>query len=351
MAKGIDAMTGSAVGACSRPTGSRRRAATAIVAALAACELAAGAAWAAEPHPISVVPLPAPEAAPEAAPPEPAPEAVPMPPLPVHADATRNLFEAALGGTASEVKAALSAGADPGARGEAGSTPLHWAAHSNSNPSVIAALIEAGADPGARTEGSATPLHTAATHNSNPSMIAALIESGADADARTEYGVTPLHRAAAFNDNPSVIAALIESGADPGARTEYGALFLQDLDTSLPPFAELILIALIEADAARGEDGAMPLHWAAMFNANPSVITALIKAGADPDARGEDGMTPLHWAAAENSNPSVIKALIEGGADPGARDDAGMAPFDYAKENAALQGTDAYWLLNEARFE
>ena len=308
MAKSIDAMTGSAVVARSRPTGSRRRAATAIVAALAACELAAGAAWAAEPHPISVVPLPAPE---------PAPEAVPMPPLPVHADATRNLFEAALGGTASEVKAALSAGADPGARGEAGSTPLHWAAHSNSNSSVIAALIEAGADPGARTESGATPLHTAATHNSNPSMIAALIESGADADARTEYGVTPLHRAAAFNDNPSVIAALIESGADPGARTESGALFLQNLDTSLPPFAELILIALIEADAARGEDG----------------------------------MTPLHWAAAENSNPSVIKALIEGGADPSARDDAGFTPFDYAKDNDALKGTDAYWLLNEARFE
>ena len=282
---------------------------------------------------------------------------VPYPPkvpsVRVHvADATGALFEAAQGGTASEVKAALSAGADPGARGEAGSTPLHWAARSNSNPSMIAALIEGGADPGARTEGGATPLHTAATHNSNPSVIAALIEAGADADARTEYGATPLHRAATHNSNPSVIAALIKGGANPTARTKYGAMFLlENSDTSLPAVAELILITLIEAGGVRGEDGAMPLHWAAAFNSNPSMITALIKAGADSGARGEDGMTPLHYAAMLNANPSVIKALIEAGADPAARDENGFTPFDYAKDNDALKGTEAYWLLNEGRFE
>ena len=47
----------------------------------------------------------------------------------------------------------------------------------------------------------------------------------------------------------------------------------------------------------------------------------------------------------------MIKALIEGGADPAARDDAGKVPFDYAKDNEALKGTDAYWLLNDGRFE
>ena len=63
------------------------------------------------------------------------------------------------------------------------------------------------------------------------------------------------------------------------------------------------------------------------------------------------GDTPLRYAAMFNSTPSVIKALIEGGADPGARNDDGKVPFDYAKENEALKGMDAYWLLNEGRFE
>ena len=84
--------------------------------------------------------------------------ALAFPALPVHADATDDLFKAAWYGTASEVKAALAAGADPGAHEDSlGDTPLHFAAHSNSNPSVIVALIEAGADPGARVFDGNTP--------------------------------------------------------------------------------------------------------------------------------------------------------------------------------------------------
>ena len=118
--------------------------------------------------------------------------ALALPALPVHADATDDLFKAAESGTASEVKAALSAGADPGARrGFADGTPLHVAAIRNSNPAVITALIEGGADPAARGEGGVTPLHLAALLNSNPSVIMALIEAGADPAARDDMGFTP----------------------------------------------------------------------------------------------------------------------------------------------------------------
>ena len=88
---------------------------------------------------------------------------------PVHADATNDLFEAAHGGTASEVKAALSAGADPGTRDKGFSrTPLHYAAQFNGNSAVIAALIEAGADPRAHDESGRVPLREAAMRNSQP---------------------------------------------------------------------------------------------------------------------------------------------------------------------------------------
>ncbi len=107
---------------------------------------------------------------------------------------------------------------------------------------------------------------------------------------------------------------------------------------------------------------ALPVHadpgvnrdlFEAAQRGNASEVKAALAAGADPGARDKDGETPLHSAAGAsgNHNPLVITVLTESGADPGARDDDGKVPFDYAKDNEALKGTEAYWLLNEARFE
>ena len=55
--------------------------------------------------------------------------------------------------------------------------------------------------------------------------------------------------------------------------------------------------------------------------------------------------------AARYGTASKVKVALSAGADPGARDYDGFTPFDHAKENEALKGTEAYWLLDEARFE
>ena len=85
---------------------------------------------------------------------------------------------------------------------------------------------------------------------------------------------------------------------------------------------------------------------------NPEVFTVLLDAGAGVNARVEDGYTPLHQAATRNENPEDIIVLIDAGADGTAVNDNGETPFDIlVQDNEALVGTDAYWALNDARFE
>ena len=183
----------------------------------------------------------------------------------------------------------------------------------------VQTCLAGGADIGAReSEYGATPLHGAAVANENPAVINALIDAGARVKARDEVGRTPLHYATEFNENPAVINALIDAGADVKARAEN-----------------------------RGT----PLHSAAWRNENPDVINALIDAGADVNARDKYGDTPLHWAARNNKNPAVISALLDHGADAKVKNEYRKIAYDYIDKDSPLHRTDAFWRLNEARFE
>ena len=89
----------------------------------------------------------------------------------------------------------------------------------------------------------------------------------------------------------------------------------------------------------KDQDGETPLHWAASFNENPAVITALIDANADVTAKDKYGRTPLHLAASYNENPAVITALIDANADVTAKDKYGRTPLHLAasyNENPAV---------------
>ena len=99
---------------------------------------------------------------------------------------------------------------------------------------------------------------------------------------------------------------------------------------------------------ARDKYGWTPLMYAAEYNLNPEVITALLAAGADVSARDKDGWTALMEAALSNPDPLVIMALLKAGADAKAKDKAGKTAFDYAQGNEKMKGTDALKQLEEA---
>ena len=107
-----------------------------------------------------------------------------------------------------------------------------------------------------------------------------------------------LQQAARYADDPGIITFLIAHGFDPN----------KAFGPTIPAARQYYFRA--------GEQRAGPLHDAARFNANPSIVEALVKGGADVQATGGwDMYTPLHYAARYN-NAAVVSALIRGGARP-----------------------------------
>ena len=123
--------------------------------------------------------------------------------------------------------------------------------------------------------------------------------------------------AASYNENAAVVQALLDAGADLEARTEYGVT---------------------------------PLMLAASNNES-SVVQALLDAGADLEARDVFGNKPLMEAARYNENAAVVQALLDAGADATATNEDGENTWDLIQENEALEGSPAYWALNDLRFQ
>ncbi len=268
----------------------------------------------------------------------------------------------AAGNNVAVVDVLLTARADVTARDETETTPLHRAAAANENPAVVEALLAAGADVAATDEAGETPLHRAAAANNNPAVVETLLTAGADVNARSgdgfrgRDGFTPLHAAA--QSNSTLIRELLAAGADVDARTDLGA-------TPLHWGARRIravepLLAGGANSGTRDRYGFTPLHYAAAGMNAASAVQALIAAGGDVNQKSENGDTPLHVAAradylTRGTQPlaeDAIRALLDAGADATVRNAAGETPWDLARDNETLQRdrSDAYWRLNDARF-
>ena len=128
----------------------------------------------------------------------------------------------------------------------------------------------------------------------------------------------------------------------------------------------------------RNEKGYTPLHSAAELGA-AETIEALIAAGADITAKAEDGRrvmdfaqtneklvgTETLWSLAEalgkcsrwcdagwwrQTTAADLQALLDAGVYNKLTDEDRATAWNLAK-SSPLQGSDAYWALNDARFK
>ena len=225
-------------------------------------------------------------------------------------------------------------------------TPLHSAVKYSNNPKVIIALLDAGADVNARAPNGrtvyATPLHLAAQHSKTPKVVKILLDAGAEVDALLGTGDwngtvlrTPLHQAAKHNENAEIITLLLQAGADVNLNEN-------------PTFAGLSALN-IELSTRIYASGRTAVYFAAKYNKNPKIITALINAGADINTRDSKfKRTPLHLAALWNENPEVVMVLLNAGADGKIKDRDGITAFRIARKNRAVKKSPAYQALKDA---
>ena len=174
---------------------------------------------------------------------------------PVHAQVdcadwnTEAFFEAA---GVSDMTRCLQAGANPMARDEDGSTPLHSVAYGGP-AEAIDALLKAGANLEAWTLNGSTPLHSAAIGTAE--AVTALLEVGANLEAQNFKGETPLHLALYFLElEEHMIELELEIGR--GNRTTSRVTRVKELIKT---------------------------------------VTSLLKAGADPRAQTNDGKLPFDY--------------------------------------------------------
>ena len=145
--------------------------------------------------------------------------------------ADKKLFKAAKSGSADDIRAAISKGANVNGWNSWNHeyyTALMYAAMYNEDPEVIKALIDAGADVNAwkitlfDEEDGDTALMYAAWKNKNTYVTKALLDAGADVNAKNSEGYSALMKAAAFNTNPDVVKALIAAGANVNEEDNRG---------------------------------------------------------------------------------------------------------------------------------
>ena len=231
------------------------------------------------------------------------------------------LMSCARTGSLGAVKQLLAAGAEPNSfEVDSGQTALMWAA-AGGHWEIVDLLIGAGADVNASSSGKFTPLMFAA-RTGDLKSAGLLLDGGAEVNVATEDGLSPLLIASASLD--AITGSDYRLVIEESQHESLGALLLDR-----------------GADVTQSDQyGMTALHYAVEMN-KPSLLRALLKRDADPNAqltqglpfrRGDyvgreayDGASPF-WLAARLGNVEMMRELLDAGADPELRQAWGVTP-------------------------
>ena len=231
------------------------------------------------------------------------------------------LMSCARTGSLGAVEQLLAAGAEPNsAEVDSGQTALMWAA-AGGHWEIVDLLIGAGADVNASSSGKFTPLMFAA-RTGDLKSAELLLDAGAEVNVATEDGLSPLLIASASLD--AITGSDYRLVVEESQHESLGALLLDR-----------------GADVTQSDQyGMTALHYAVEMN-KPSLLRALLKRDADPNAqltqglpfrRGDyvgreayDGASPF-WLAARLGNVEMMRELLDAGADPELRQAWGVTP-------------------------
>ena len=250
----------------------------------------------------------------------------------------------------------LERGADFTIPGNAGRTPLHWAAKRGFN-SMVQSLLNKAKDVFSsdlrqfdrfinyqNKEGRTALIE--AVESNNLQVIKSLLDHGADYSLAKTTLVTVLHFASLNGLTHEVIELIERSSADVNqerfmrflnSRNDINKTALMDAVSAKKP--EILKILLEHgADYSGGNNHDVTALHDGSFNGLGEIVTLLLEfASKDPDkkrfksflnARNDQGKTPL-MDAAQNGRTSILKMLLEYGADYTLIDKGGWTALHY----------------------
>ncbi|KAL8413572.1 hypothetical protein RB594_005002 [Gaeumannomyces avenae] len=191
---------------------------------------------------------------------------------------------------------------------------------------VMAALLGAGADPRRRLANSnGTVLHWAASRRQVTLVRQVLALDGTTVDEEDAEGLTPLQRCT----DEAIMVELLNAGADP-KRTWPGTkdtlLHLAAGKGYLDVLGLLLSSDRVDLDAEDAQ-GLTPL----LRSKSEAVLTAILKAGADPMRRWPgSGNTVLHHAADSGWTQAVRQLVAMRAVDVQAKNADGLTPLKLA---------------------
>lgn len=216
------------------------------------------------------------------------------------------------------VKLLLKYNADPNISSDDGRTPLMVACFLRQH-NVVHLLLQAGAKVNLQTDHNATALLLASMMD-DTALVSLLLNANAEVNVQDSVGVTALYWACR-NGNNEMIECLLKAKADPKLCTHDGeSPLLVYTYTALSSLAKpSILAALLKAgadpNAFKKTSSITPLHMAC-FCGQKDIIHLLLEAKANVNALDDHGNTPLCIAiAAGNGRKDIVELLLSAGAD------------------------------------